>query len=54
MKTVTINFTHNEVFEDFVEEFTMSSNESKYITIEVNENSAVMNITGTLGELENE
>jgi len=52
MNTITINITHNEVFEDFVE--SMTESESKYITIVRNNDDVTVNITGTLEEMDNE
>ena len=52
MKTVIINITHDEVFEDIKKEF--EDNNSKFSEITITEDSVVMNITGTLAELESE
>lgn len=55
MKTITINFTHDEVFEDFVKQIVESESETKYINIVRDEyNNTIVNITGTLAELESE
>ena len=52
MKTITINFTHDEVFKDFAKD--AAEPDSKYVTVIENDNGIIMNITGTLKELENE
>ena len=52
MKTVTINITHDEVFEDMMKEFEI--NNTKFAEVIISDDSVVMNITGTLAELEND
>ena len=52
MKTITINITHDEVFEDFKN--SLSNNKPKASEIIINHDNIVMNITGTLEELEND
>ena len=55
MKTITINFTHDEVFEDFVKQIVKSESETKHISIVRDEdNNITVNITGNLEELEND
>jgi len=52
MKTITINITHDEVFEEVMSYF--KANDSKDIEIIINDDNAVMNITGTLEEMDND
>lgn len=52
MKIITINITHDEVFEDFKNTF--SKENPKTSEIIINDDNIVMNITATLEELEND
>lgn len=52
MKIITINIAHDEVFKDFIEQF--EDTNSKYMEFHTENDSATINITGTLEELENE
>lgn len=53
MKTITINITHDEVFEDFKNTFS-KGNSPKISEMIINDDNIVLNITGTLEELEND
>jgi len=53
MKTITINITHDEVFEDMVKDFENDVN-SKFAEVTITNDNVVMNITGTLEELDSE
>lgn len=52
MKTITINIIHDEVFEDFKNTFSKAN--PKISEMIINDNDIVINITGTLEELEND
>ena len=52
MKTITINVTHDEVFEDMISEF--KNEDSKFVEVIISDDSIIMNITGTLEEIEND
>lgn len=54
-KVITIIFDHEEAFNDFKKMFSDDFNKSKYINLtEENSDGIVVNITGTVEELENE
>jgi hypothetical protein len=52
MKTITINITHDEVFEDFKN--ILLSKPPKISEIIFDNDGAVVNVTGTLKKLEND
>lgn len=52
MNIITINITHDDTFNEFVE--AMTESESKHIKVVKNNNDVIVNITGTLDELKNE
>ena len=52
MKTVTINITHDEVFEDFAKQF--ANENPKHAKVVITDNEIIIDITGTLEELEND
>ncbi len=53
MKTITINITHDEVFEDFKNTFS-NGNSPKISEMIINDDNIVINVTGTLDELKND
>lgn len=52
MKTVIINITHDEVFEDFKQTF--KNENPKHAKVVINDDEIIVDITGTLEELEND
>jgi len=52
MKTVIINITHDEVFEDLKNTFSKETTKASEVII--NDDNIIVNITGTLEELEND
>ena len=53
MKTITINITHDEVFEDFKVHL-LSKPPKKASEVIIDNNGITINMTGTLAELEND
>ena len=49
MKTITINVTHDEVFEDFKQTF--KNENPKHSEIIINDDNIIVNLTGTLEEM---
>ena len=54
MKTVTINITHDEVFEDITNQFKEDISEKGVEVITEDNGNIIINVTGTLAELESE
>lgn len=54
MKTVTINITHDEVFEDLTNQFREDIPGKGIEMITEDNGNIIINVTGTLAELENE
>ena len=54
MKTVTINITHDEVFEDLTNQFKEDISGKGIEMIAEDNDNIIINVTGTLAELENE
>lgn len=52
MKKITFNITHNEVFEDFAKQF--NGQNPKHFIIVINDDEIIIDITGTLEELDSE
>jgi len=52
MKTITINITHDEVFEDFAKTF--KNENPKHSEVIINDDNIIVNLTGSLEELEND
>lgn len=52
MKTITINITHNEVFEDFKNQ--LLAKQPKISKVIVDNDGITINVTATLAELEND
>jgi len=54
MKTVTIKITHNEVFEDMVNQFREDISGKGIEMVTENNGNIIVNVTGTLEELDSE
>jgi hypothetical protein len=54
MKTVTINITHDEVFEDITSQFKEDIAPKHIEMITENNGNIIINVTGTLEELDSE
>lgn len=54
MKTVIINITHDEVFEDMTNQFKEDITPKHIEMITEDNGNVIINVTGTLAELEND